>query len=249
MNKTILVAGGDLRQVYLAAKLSKYYDVHIFGTNKTFFPDSSVNSIDILPIEKYDIAILPVPVSNDRVTLNTPHFECRVMLSEVADAVKENGIVFGGKFSCDLKKYFGRGIETVDYLNREELNVLNAVATAEGAIQLAMEEIPTTIFRQRILITGFGRISRVLARILTAMGAHVRVAARKPSDIAWADIYGADGVSISNLAEEIAVSDIVFNTAPSMLFGEEILLHAKKNCLIIDLASKPGGESFNKDKK
>lgn len=37
------------------------------------------------------------------------------------------------------------GIKTVDYFEREELNVLNAVPTAEGAVQIAMEEMASTI--------------------------------------------------------------------------------------------------------
>lgn len=36
----------------------------------------------------------------------------------------------------------------------------NAVPTAEGAVQLAMEQMPVTIHGARVLITGFGGLGR-----------------------------------------------------------------------------------------
>ena len=83
----------------------------------------------------------------------------------------EKTIVFGGKIGQTLKDYCERSqIELIDYFEREELAVLNAVPTAEGTLQLAMEELPTTLFGSNCLVTGFGRISKVLVKLLTAMG-------------------------------------------------------------------------------
>ena len=36
--------------------------------------------------------------------------------------------------------------------------VANAVPTAEGAVQVAMEELPFTLHSARVLILGFGRV-------------------------------------------------------------------------------------------
>ena len=38
--------------------------------------------------------------------------------------------------------------------------------------------------------------------------------------------------------------NIVFNTVPSLLIDENLIKKANKNCLIIDLASSPGGVDF-----
>ncbi len=122
---------------------------------------------------------------------------------------------------------------------------VNAIPTSEGAIMLAMEEMPTTIYGSNVLLTGFGRISKVMARSLTAMGAKVCVAARKFSDIEWAKIYGCESLHFNNLEERLPEFDIIFNTVPVTLFEEKWLKKIKKDCLIIDLASKPGGIDFN----
>ena len=40
--------------------------------------------------------------------------------------------------------------------------MLNAVPTAEGAVQIAMQELPITISQSRCLIIGNGRIGKAL---------------------------------------------------------------------------------------
>lgn len=137
-----------------------------------------------------------------------------------------------------------RGLTISDYLHREEFAIYNAVPTAEGAIQLAMEELPVTINNSRCLITGYGRIGRILSRMLCSLGAHVTVAARRFSDLAWAASQGCVPVEIANLKDE-GYFDVIFNTIPALIFDRAILSGIDKNTLLIDLASRPGGVDFN----
>ncbi len=242
---TFLVVGGDLRQIYLAGKLAENHKVFISATDRTMLDGGKAEYINDIHGITADFAVLPVPASNDGVTVNCPLGGREVPLSEVAECVKAGGIVFGGKINTSAGIILSeKGAKTEDYLRREELSVLNAEATAEGALQLAMEETATTIFGRKILITGFGRIAKSLARILVAIGAEVTIAARKKSDIAWAGIYGCKGVHISRLADAVTDKDIIFNTIPTVIIGEEILSEIGKSCLVIDLASKPGGVDF-----
>ena len=247
-NKVILVAGGDLRQVYLSEILSRENKVYAIGFDKKIITSDKIIVIDSLMSieERIDYIILPLPASNDGVMVNSPFFKHSIPLDNLISILNENGLIFGGKFSPMTKAVFeSHGIETIDYLEREEMTVLNAVPTAEGAIQIAMEELPTTIFGQNILITGFGRITKVLVKILSGLGAKVSVAARKYSDLAWADIYGCKGIHISQIDNYLGEYDIVFNTVPAILLDEKRLSNLKKNCLVIDLASKPGGVDFD----
>lgn len=62
--------------------------------------------------------------------------------------------------------------------------------TAEGAIQLAMEELPITLHGARVLVIGYGRLGRVLADRLAGLKARVSVAARRYADLAWAENCG-----------------------------------------------------------
>ena len=43
--------------------------------------------------------------------------------------------------------------------------------------------------------------------------------------------------------------EIIFNTIPYLILNKNILKNVRKDCLIIDLASKPGGTDFEECKK
>lgn len=240
MKNKILVAGGDLRQVFLALSLSREYDTYIYGIEDDTYTEK-LRKDDGKTF--YDAVILPIPVTNNGETLFTPFSEKKITLSEISEKVRKGGIVFGGRFGTSEKIFSEKGIETIDYLLREELSVMNAVATAEGALGIAMEESPETIFGNKILITGFGRIAKTLSKILVSMGADVTVCARKKSDIAWAEIFGCKGRDFSLLNEKSDFK-IIFNTVPTEIFTKEKLSLLNPSALIIDLASKPGGVDF-----
>ena len=134
-----------------------------------------------------------------------------------------------------------RGLTIHDYFEREELAVANAVPTAEGAIQLAMEHLPITLHGARVLVIGFGRVGRLTAQRFAALGAKVSVAARKYDQLAWAQAMGLGAEHLEHLTGWLCGYDLVVNTVPSQVLGRAELEDLKRDCLIIDLASKPGG--------
>ena len=117
----------------------------------------------------------------------------------------------------------------------------NAVPTAEGAVQLAMEHLPITIHGSRVLVLGFGRVGRITAQRFGALGARVSVAARKFDQLAWAQAMGFDPQPLNHLAGWLCGYDLVVNTIPAPVLTRRELEDLKPGCLILDLASKPGG--------
>ena len=132
-------------------------------------------------------------------------------------------------------------IEIVDIMRREELAVLNTIATAEGTIQLAIENTNKILHGSEVLILGFGRIGKVLARKMAGLAVKVTCAARKDEDLAWIQAYGHKATNINKLGENLKQFDVIINTVPHMILSEEKLKYVKKDCLLIDLASNPGG--------
>lgn len=241
--KTFAVVGGDLRQAWVAGRLAQRG-----GAVYTALLDRDVElsarvhkARDVKrAVEQADVVVLPLPVTMDGTTLNAPLGEERVPLAGLMPLLAGK-LVLGGRTGPLEPLAQKHGVELVDYFAREELAVLNAVPTAEGALELAMAELPTTLYGARVLITGFGRIGRVLCRLLVAMGAQVTVAARKYSDFAWIGIFGAEAAHIDALAEKAAGADLVFNTVPALLFDRTVLAALPRGAVLIDLASKPGG--------
>ena len=128
-----------------------------------------------------------------------------------------------------------------DFLSREDFSVRNAVPTAEGAIQIAMENMSVTLHAARCLVIGYGRIGKILARMLRGLGAEVSVSARRAGDMAWLLAEGHAALDTTRLDGALSGFDVIFSTVPTLILGHPRLLELKKECLLVDLASPPGG--------
>lgn len=164
-------------------------------------------------------------------------------LAEGLQQAKPGTLVLGGSIAPEVYRLpRAEGVELVDYYG-PELAEKNAVPTAEGCIALLMAHSPRTLWHQRILITGFGRVARALAVRLTALGAEVVVAARDPAQRALAAGRGCRTVPLDAMDLPLNCS-IVVNTVPAMLLGARQLAMLPPHSLVVDLASKPGGTDF-----
>ena len=248
--KTVAVVGGDLRQAHLANTLAERDEnCRVYGM---FMQDGVKLSTRIHKSNDFqkvlpacDIVIFPLPLLGPGGFMNTPQSSAELTVEECLEEIEQRAIILAGMVPGEIRQQaIDRGVELIDYFEREEFAVLNAVPTAEGAIEIALRETPTTLFGSTCLIVGYGRIAKVLAKLLLAFGAKVRVAARRHSELAWAGIAGCEAVRISHMGDSLRDVDILFNTVPAVILSEEKLARLGRRCLIIDLASKPGGVDF-----
>ncbi|MEG0664631.1 MAG: dipicolinate synthase subunit DpsA, partial [Clostridia bacterium] len=253
LRKTYGVFGGDQRYVELCNLLcQRGKKVYAFGYDRQLNFDSQVILCgDITAfLKQCDVIIFPLPITKDKVNLFTPlsskNYPLQKIFFEMKDSIAvKNNFVFGGKISQGvLEDAKEAGIDLKDYLTREDFAIYNAVPTAEGAIQIAMEQLQKTIATCNILLMGFGRISCVLAKMLKGIGANVTVCARKSHQLAWAEIADCNVFNIKQLDIHLEKFDIIMNTIPTIYLTAEMLELIKKDCLIIDLASAPGGVDF-----
>lgn len=248
MAKKIAVIGGDMRQVAAARQLLKNeFDVYLFGFNKeSLYKDAKLAQSAKDALSGAKIVLLGLPASDDYGINCEPSLSIKSFVS----LLDEDAIVTGGKLSVALKKALDeKNVRYADYLVREEFAVLNAVPTAEGAIEIAMRHMPRTLNKMKCLVVGFGRIGKVLAKMLSGIGADVTCSARKCPDIAWIRAYGYTPVQTGDIAEMAHEYPLIFNTVPHMIFDEKVLKMVRGDALIIDLASSPGGVDFETAKK
>lgn len=238
--KNIWVVGGDPRQGALAGLLAD--DGHMVHTYALEGWEGEQEPGDLSQIGRADCVILPLPALGEDGGLNAPLAAERHRVEEVLDQLRQGQLVCAGMVGAALEELAQqRGVVLRDYFEREELAVLNAVPTAEGAIQLAMEELPITLHGARVLLLGFGRLGRVLAPRLQALGARVWVAARSYRQRAQAESMGLDTEGLDRLSDWLCGYDLVVNTIPARVLGVEELAALKEGALVIDLASRPGG--------
>lgn len=242
-NEKFGIIGGDLRQIYLAKKLQKdKNEVFVCGfENFVGFDKLKLKSLkisDLISSSKY--IILPVPASRNKKFINAPFSNSDIVLSEKLFSNLKNKVVFAGIVSSLIEDVKPSGLHIRDYYQREDFLIPNALLTAEGAVSIALKEYDKSIFSSRCLVVGFGRIGKILAKLLKNMGAKVTVSARNVKDISLAKISGFETINVSKINEKIDF-DLIFNTVPALVLDAGVLRYLSSARMIIDLASAPGG--------
>ena len=142
-----------------------------------------------------DVVILPLPLCREEGMLNCE--AAALPTAALFRCFRPDQLLLAGQVRpAQQMEAEQRGLTIVDYFQREDLNVANAAATAEAALQTAMEHLDRTLLDMNCLILGFGRIGRLLAFRLHGLGANVTAAARRPADLAWIRAYGLSLIHI-----------------------------------------------------
>lgn len=238
------IIGGDLRLVETARCLYESgYEVRVLATAGV--PNGALDCETVSEcIENTDYIILPLPMLKENDIINTPFYDGIILLKDILEKKPPKALVLGGLVRDDLcEKYI------IDYYNREEMQILNSIPTAEGAIEIVVSETPYMLLESKVCVIGYGRVGKILAHRLQALGTDLTVAVRKYSDMAWIRAFGMKCADLEKIGEYIEEFDIIINTVPAKIAGERELEKVKEDCLIIDLASKPGGIDFEAARK
>ena len=209
----ITVLGGDLRQKYLAARLmAGGFEVETYRVPE--LPDSAAGLH--AAIKNAEALALPMPALTGEGWIRAA--EKPIPLIPVLESVGPGTVVFGGPLDAAAETFAQYSVILSDYTKSAALATANAVPTAEGGIQLAMESLPVTLSGSRCLVIGYGRIGKVLAERLLALHAHVTVAARRVESRALAAALGCRTDRAGVYLEGLRQYDCVFNTVPAPVY-------------------------------
>ena len=208
MNDIVFYCAGDCKAlIYAAAFLSE--EGIIFHP----YPDHTVTHL-LLPVPSFD-PDGSVKGGGD--------------LSQILSRLPKTVVVIGGK----LNRPELMGYEVVDLLEDSRYLARNASITAHCALELALAKLPVTLEKCPVLVIGWGRIGKCLAKLLSALGAKVTVAARKESRRVMIEALGYTACDIPDIKPECY--RLIIKTVPAMVLGK-----ASGTALKIDLASVPG---------
>lgn len=230
---TIAFAGGDARTVAAVSELIKAgYTVRTFGVPECLEYTGLARCENIGEcFEGAEAAVLPFPAfRNGRLSaavINTPPRE-----DEVFGAAKDMLVIGGG---------IGRGERREDYSLREEYVSGNAEITAEGAVNVLMNELKITLNGGRFLVAGYGRIGKRVAEKLKRLGGGVTVAARSEAARADAAADGFAAAGFESVEAPLGRVCAVINTVPARVFGMAELASLRRGAIFLELASAPGG--------
>ncbi len=246
MITTFAIVGGDLRMIKLAKLLAKDKKlVYTYAMEKAqeLYPYETIIHCQSLQEIKQnaEVIIAPIPFSSDGSFVNTPFSQKPLKIEELFE-VLENKEIFAGAISSEIQERAQKKhIKIIDLMEEEELTILNTIATAEGAIQVAISNTEINLQGSKILILGFGRVAKMVAKKCKQLDANVTCAARKEQDMTWIKTYGYEAMDIRTMGQNLNQYDIIINTVPHIIITKEHMPYIQQDCLLMDLASKPGG--------
>lgn len=229
--RTITIIGGDGRMTHTAAAFSAD------GKIVSLWGQKGEREETLRERLAADLVILPIPLTRDGQRLNAPYAHEKPELVRLIELLRPGQMVAAGNapeaFRAAVEE---KGCCFFDYGRAEPYAIPNALATAEGAIAMAITHTDRLLAGAVVAILGFGRIGKQLCRLLLAMGAKVTVAARRESDLAFAATMGADVQPLYQMKETLEKYTMIFNTIPIKMLKSSDFDGFSKDGIFFDLA-------------
>ncbi|MEK5079705.1 NAD(P)-dependent oxidoreductase [Solibacillus sp. FSL W7-1436] len=215
MTERWLVIGTDERMKFLAKQLSTN-DRTVYYKNTTVW-DEALNKV-ALELHPTEI-VLPIhPLS--------------IQVEELLGIRQAR--FFAGKLTDQWKQIL-ENKRLHYYLEDETFIWKNAALTAEGFLAHLYKE-KVNVQYKTIMITGFGRVAKMLALFLTRLNAKVIIAVRSEAQKAEALAYGYQGIELNE--KNIMEADFLINTIPTKWLTKDYESWIIRP--IYDVASSPG---------
>lgn len=248
-DRRVALLGGDTREVVLAHALADA-GAHVVACGfRRSFDHPRIRQVSGVVEAVAGAAGIIAPMTNTDENGRIKAVEdpnATLMLDEAAfQAMTPGTPLFIGMAKPVIRRLALRyNIRLIQSAEVDSIAILNSIPTAEGAIQLAMERLPITIHQSAAAVIGFGRCGITLARMLHALGADTLVLARRSAQQARAEEMGLKTATWSDLPAALSDRDVIFNTVPALVLNRPVLEQLRRDCLIIDIASEPGGVDF-----
>lgn len=245
----IAVIGGDARQLEIIRKLTEL-DARLsligFEQLDHAFTGAVKEKLDEVDFSNMDALILPVPGTNLEGHVETIFSNEKVILTaEMLMKTPDYCTIYSGISNAYLNEITKEAKrQLVQLFERDDVAIYNSIPTVEGTIMMAIQHTDFTIHGSNITVLGLGRVGMSVARTFHALGAKVKVGARKSEHLARITEMALTPFHLNDLEKEVKDTDILINTIPLQIVSASVISKMPAHTLIIDLASKPGGTDF-----
>ena len=236
------VIGGDKRSEYMVQFLQ---DSGYTVMSCVIIPKEQEKFAEI--VRWADVLVGPVPFSRDGEKIYHEKGES-ILLKDFASWMRKGQILFGGNIPSVIRQAAEeKRIQYYDFMGMNEVAVDNSVATAEGTIAEAIMASDENLCKSKCLVLSYGRCGKALVSRLRPLGAICSVAVRNSAQKILPPM--TEIIPLEDLSAHVHKFDFIFNTIPARVLNGEQIEKIKQDCIIIDIASKPGGTDFEACRK
>ncbi|MBR3841600.1 MAG: hypothetical protein IKM20_10725 [Erysipelotrichales bacterium] len=185
-----------------------------------------------------DILVLPIRGINENCILQINNTVLN--FSSFFKYAKKELIIYSG-VAC---KYLEQlPFKLIKLLSNEDIIDYNSKLTAQGLLIDLLMNIDISIDEVSIDIIGFGHSGKAIYKMFSKLCPNIRiVSSQKLSKFGDFPVNIIDYDTYRNLNE---YSNVIINTAPTMILDSFIIDKLKDNNIILDIASAPGGTDFD----
>lgn len=196
---------------------------------------------------KENIYVLPIPVSR---LDQYPQFKEKLKRELITNKKMGRVKVFGGVINEEWQAFLQeQNIPCWDFMKLSEVVEGNAWITAEATVAEVLAHGRYSIKGQRVFVAGYGSCGSKIADVFARLGAEVIVAARREEVREQARQDGFLTTDFEKGPSFMYGTQTVINTVPAMVITEEYISRLRKDALVVDIASKPGGTDFDAAKR
>ena len=150
----------------------------------------------------------------------------------------DNIVIFAGNsLNQFVKQLQEKNIIFNNIMEDEIFTVKNANLTCEGVLSLMIEKSKKSLFENKVLILGGGRIAKGMAVLLGRIGVDFAMVSFNPVKYPDYFIYSKKCYFKYSFVEDLHHYDIIINTIPAKILDDEIINKISKNTVFIETAS------------
>lgn len=153
---------------------------------------------------------------------------------EIISKLREGVLVFGSKVKDDHNKFLEK-VRYVDLMSIEDFVIDNAKLTAENFLVDLILNTDSSMYEQKILILGNGRVAKALWYLFLKLGISFDVMMRREDEYNLSKLIANNSYKFGEYESRIGQYDVVINTIPTCLFKDASRF--KEDCVVFELAS------------
>lgn len=128
-------------------------------------------------------------------------------------------------------------IKHINVLQDEVFAMQNSRLTAEGILADILTCSPKSIYDNKILILGNGRVGKATGALLAKVGAEFSICSHDHKNFAISYLFSQKNYFKNDFLQNLNNFDVIINTIPAEVIPRTMYKNIKKDCLFLEIAS------------
>ena len=155
-------------------------------------------------------------------------------------ALPSNILLFCGNIKDEFKTLLAqKNIKYVNLLNNETFAIKNAQLTAEGVLAIMIDKSEKSLYENKILILGAGRVAKSLAVLFKSLNLKFAIASYNKTKFPENNYFANKSYLGRSFVKDLPKFDVIVNSIPAKIFDDKMLSKISPETIFVETASVP----------